>query len=171
MKVRVKVRPEHHLKFPAICAHCGQPATENMKIAKRKGTTTRLIKIPICSDCFQTVSRKTWAEERWLRLGKVVTIAVGIATLVAVYFLLPTEFPGWFSLASAAILSLLIALGLRGIYKQRSADMAHPEKKAILRSAKMLNFSWRVTTFVFSRNDFSERFSELNKEKLMPGKA
>ncbi len=171
MKVRVKVRPEHRLKFPSFCAHCGQPAIEYMKIAKRKGTTTRLIKIPICSDCFQAVSRKTWAEERWLRLGKAVTIVVAIAILATGYVLLPAEFPGWFRLASAAILSLLIALGLRGIYKQRSADMAHPDKKAILGSAKMMNFSWRVTTFFFSRMDFTERFIELNKEKLMPGEA
>lgn len=169
MNIRVKVRPDHRLKFPAICAHCGRSATQDLKIAKRKGTTTRLIKIPICIECYQTVSRKTWAEERWLRLGKVATISVAILIMVAGYFLLPTEFPGWFRLISTAILSLLIALALRGIYRQRSADMVHPEKKAILASAKILNFSWRVTTFFFSRMDFAERFTELNEDKLMPG--
>jgi hypothetical protein len=167
--IRVKVRPDHRLKFPAICAHCGQPADENMKIFKRRGTITRMIHIPLCGDCHQMVSRKSWVEERWLRLGKVLTIGVAIAVLVAGNFLLPAFFPGWLRLISAVILSLLLALGLRGVYRQRSAELALPEKKEILGSARMTKFSWRVTTFVFSRSDFAKRFSELNKEKLMPG--
>lgn len=171
MKVRVKVRPEQRLRFPVICAHCGRAATENMKIGKRKGTTTRLIKIPVCSECYQTVTRKSWAEERWIRLGKVATIGVAFVILVTGFFLLPAEFPGWFRFSSAAILSLLIASGLRGIYLQRSAEMAHREKKAILRSAKITDFSWRITTFFFSRDDFSEHFTDLNQEKIMPGEA
>lgn len=169
--IRVEIRPERSLKFPAICVHCGQPATEKMKIVKRIGTVTRLIDVPLCSACHQNVSRQSWAEERWLRVGRLGTLVIAAIVVIVGYFLQPAEFPVWLRLLSSAIFATLVALGLRGIYRQRSAEVAHTEKKEIQKSAKMTNFSWRVTTFSFRRDDFTNRFIELNEEKLVPEKA
>jgi hypothetical protein len=46
-------------------------------------------------------------------------------------------------------------------------EAAKPEKKAILASAQMVEFSWRAATFEFENEDFSDGFLELNQEKLM----
>ena len=130
--VRVKIRPENSLKFPAICVHCGQPAGERMRISKRKRSITRLIEVPVCTNCYQEINRRSWAEERWQRIGLLVTGATGTAVLALSFFLLPSELPVWLRLLASIILAGLVALGLRGIIKQRSAEMARPEKKAIL---------------------------------------
>ena len=165
--VRVKIRPENSLKFPAICVHCGQPAGERMRISKRKRSITRLIEVPVCTNCYQEINRRSWAEERWQRIGLLVTGVTGTAVLALSFFLLPAELPVWLRLLAGIILAGLVALGLRGIIKQRSAEMARSEKKAILGAVRMVNFSWRATTFHFSREDFSEKFIKLNEQQLM----
>ena len=165
--VRVKIRPENSLKFPRICVHCGQPAVERMRISKRKRSVTRLIEVPVCNDCYQEINRRSWAEERWQRIGLLVTGTVAVAVLALSFFLLPSELPVWLRLLAGIILAGLVALGLRGIIKQRSAEMARPEKKAILEAVRMVNFSWRATTFQFRRADFSEEFTKLNEQQLM----
>jgi hypothetical protein len=165
--VRVKIRPDNNLKFPGICVHCGQPAGERMTISKRKGSVTRLIEVPVCIDCFQEFNRRSWAEERWQRIGLLVTGATAIAVLALGFILLPSALPVWLRLLAGIILAGLVSLGLRGIFMQRSAEVARPEKKTVLEAAKMVNFSWRATTFHFSREDFSEQFSRLNEQQLM----
>ena len=165
--VRVKIRPENNLKFPGICVHCGKPAGERMTISKRMRSLTRLIEVPVCNACFQEINRRSWAEERWQRIGLLVTWATAVAVLALGFFLLPSVLPVWLRLLAGIILAGLVALGLRGIFKQRSAEVARPEKIAILEAAQMVNFSWRATTFHFSREDFSEQFSKLNEQQLM----
>ncbi|HUS95031.1 MAG TPA: hypothetical protein VMZ24_07645 [Patescibacteria group bacterium] len=165
--VKVKIRPENDLNFPGICVHCGQPAGECMRISKRKRSITRLIDVPVCTNCFQEINRRSWAEERWQRIGLLVTGAVGVTAILLGFFLLPSALPVWLRLLAGIILAGLVVLGLRGIFRQRSAEVARPEKLAILASARMDSFTWRATTFHFSREDFSEQFCQLNEQQLM----
>ena len=164
--VRVKIRPENNLKFPAVCCYCGQPSVERLKISKRKGNVTRLIDVPLCIACYQETTRRSWAEERWLRFGKVVTIVATLGILVISYFIVPTELPVWLRWFTVILLSTLVALGSWGIFKQRSTDKARPEKQAISKAVQMVSFSWRTTTFLFSRADYSEQFATLNQGQL-----
>jgi hypothetical protein len=165
--VRVKIRPENNLKFPGMCVHCGQPAGERMRISKRKRSITRLIDVPVCNDCYHEINRRSWAEERWQRIGLLVTGVAAIVVMALSFLLLPSELPVWLRVLAGAILAGLVAFGLQGIFKQRSAEVARPEKKAIFEAVRMVNFSWRATTFQFIREDISEQFSKLNEQQLM----
>ena len=165
--VRVKIRPENNLKIPGICVHCGQPAVERMRISKRKRSITRLIDMPVCNDCYQEINRFSWAEERWQRIGLLVTGVAVVLVLALSFFLLPSEFPVWLRLLAGAIFAGLFGFGLRGIFRQRTTEVARPEKKAILEAVKIDSFSWRATTFHFRREDFSEQFRKLNEQQLM----
>lgn len=166
-KIKVKIKPGNKLSFPAECVHCSQPAVTNLEITRRKGRLTRLIQVPLCVDCAQEVARNSWAEERWLRLGRIITVAAAIVLFVASYFLLPSFLPVWLRLLFSAGLIVLVVVGLAGIFRQRREEAARPEKQAILNAAQMVDFSWRATTFEFKNEPFAERFQELNQSHLM----
>ncbi len=165
--VKVKIRPEGSLKFAAICSNCGQPTDDRMAIARRKGTVTRIIDIPICDTCLADASRRSWAEERLSLVGRLASALVFAGFFVGGYFLLPEALQLWLRLLTAGILAMLVGIGTLGIFKQRSAEMARPEKKAVLSAVQIEDFSWRATTFRFRRKDAAEKFAQLNQDSLM----
>ncbi len=165
--VKVKVRPGGSVQFPGICANCSQPATERMELRRRSGRRTRFIDVPVCSDCFRELGKESGEEERLRRLARVLAVAVFalVATLVFAFFYRLIPLLAAFIVAMA--LAALVATALNIFLRRRRIKAARPEKKAILASTGLVGFSWRATTFEFENEEFSERFTELNRERLM----
>lgn len=166
-QVKIKVRSQQTVQFPGICVHCGQPAATAMPIRKRIGRVTRLINVPLCSDCAQELHRQSADEERLEKIGRLVSIALFLLTLAVVILLTPAGL--------AFLLRLLIGLLAAGavtavslhLFHRAQANAARPEKKAIRQSAQIAAFSWRATTFKFENETFTERFKEINEPLLM----
>jgi len=164
--VKVKVRPGKTLSFPAICVHCAQPANESLVVSKRSGQIRRLIDVPVCTECSQELRRQSGEEERLQRLGWLAVSITGLLVLVITFFLLPGPWP-LLRLFIALVPALLIATVIYSIFRKKMSDAARPQKRAILESARMVDFSWRATTFEFNNEAFAESFSEINESRLM----
>ncbi|MBE7534067.1 MAG: hypothetical protein HND44_24225 [Chloroflexi bacterium] len=166
-QVKIKVRPKQSVQFPGICVHCGRPAPQAMTIRKRLGRVTRLIDVPVCPDCTAQLRRHSMEEERLNQLKYLVGGAAFLVTLFAVFIVLP---PG---LATAVRLLAGVAMGgvvtavIFAIFRRQIRQVYLPEKKAILQSARIENFSWRATTFAFENEEFAQRFVALNESHLM----
>lgn len=164
--VKIKVKAGQVVRFPGVCVHCTRPAGEGMTLRKRIGRLTRLVDVPVCADCAQTLRRRSGEEERLERIGYVATAVVFLLVAAVVYGLLP---PLALILrgGAAVILGVLVASAVRAYFQGAALKAARPEKRAILESARLANFSWRATTFEFSNEAFVERFVDLNEELVM----
>lgn len=165
--IKVKAQPGHTLRFPEICVHCSRPASDRMPIKKRRGGNTRLIEVPICSDCARELQLKSGEEERWQRLGLIAMTGLGFIIFIISTLVLNSLIPFWLSLIIALVVATLAAIGLRDLFRRKSLAEARPQKKAILKSARMVYFSWRATTFEFENETFAQWFEELNEPGLM----
>lgn len=165
--VKIKVRPGGRVRFPGFCVHCSQPAAEVMAINRRSGRRTRSIDVPLCANCFRELRLESGEEERLHRLGRVASVGVSMAVAVLALLLLNVLLPLLIALFIALALGLAAGLGTRHYFRRKRLEAARPEKKAILASSQMVEFSWRAATFEFENEDFSDRFMELNQEKLM----
>jgi hypothetical protein len=165
--IKVKAQPGHALRFPEICVHCSRPASERMSIKKRRGGNTRLIDVPICSNCARELKLKSGEEERWQRLGLIATAGIGFIIFIAGILLLTGLLPLWLRLIIALLVASLAAAGVWELFKHKSLAEARPQKKAILQSARMVYFSWRATTFEFENETFASCFKKLNEPGLM----
>lgn len=165
--IKVKAQPGHTLRFPEICVHCSRPASDRMPIKKRRGGNTRLIEVPICSDCARELQLKSGEEERWQRLGLIAMTGLGFIIFIISALVLNSLLPFWLSLIIALVVATLAAIGLRDLFRRKSLTEARPQKKAILKSARMVYFSWRATTFEFENETFAQWFEELNEPGLM----
>jgi ABC-type multidrug transport system fused ATPase/permease subunit len=165
--VKVKVRPGGTVQFPGDCVHCLQPANQLMSIKKRSGQLTRLIDVPLCPDCHHEVHRQSGEEERLSRLGKVASSLTAVIVFLAVILVSPGGFSLVFRLAIALTLALIVAFIIFSYFRSKRRAAALPEKRAILDSALMSDFSWRATTFEFTSEGFATRFENLNQSKLM----
>jgi hypothetical protein len=165
-QVKVKVKVGQVVRFPGVCVHCANPAGERMALRKRIGRLTRLVDVPVCVDCAQTLRKRSGEEERLQRIGYG---AVGLAFLLAaviVYALLP-PLVLFLRVGAAVILAVLAASAVRVYFQGAALKAARPEKRMILESARLANFSWRATTFEFSNEAFVERFVDLNEQLVM----
>lgn len=165
--VKVKAQPGHILRFPEICVNCSRPASERMPIRKRRGQITRLIDVPICSNCFRELRLKSGEEERWQRLGLLITVGIGIILFITGVLVIPGLVPFWARLIAALIVATLAAVGIQSLFKKKSLAAARSQKKAVLDSVRMVYFSWRATTFEFENDTFAEWFKKLNEPGLM----
>lgn len=165
--IKVKAQPGHTLRFPEICVHCSRPASERLPIKKRRGGNTRLIEVPLCSDCARELQLKSGEEERWQRFGLIATAGIGFIVFIASALLLTSFLPLWLRLIIAIVVATLAAIGIRELFKRKSLAEARPQKKAILKSARMVYFSWRATTFEFENETFAHWFKKLNEPALM----
>lgn len=165
--VKVKVRPGGTVQFPGVCVHCLQPADQLMPIKKRSDRLTRLIDVPLCPDCHHEVHRQSGEEERLNRLGGVVSSLTAVIVFLAAILVLPGGFSFILRLAIAFALALIVALIILSYFRGKARAATLPEKRAILDSALMSDFSWRATTFEFTNEGFATRFENLNRSKLM----
>lgn len=165
--IKVKVRPNQTIRFPGICVHCAQPATEAMQVKKRIGRATRLIKVPLCASCAHTLQRRAADEERWFKIGLLISGVIGLLILAVGLLITPV---GWgmgmrllFAFGASVIVGTAVFL-LTTIQQKR---VMLPEKRAILDAAHIETFSWRATTFEFRNQAFLERFKTINESSLM----
>jgi hypothetical protein len=165
--IKVKVRPGGNVRFPGICAHCSQPATETMALTRRNGRRTRSIDVPLCAACFRELQRESGQEERLHRLGRVASVAVFLLVAILAFILFNRLLPLLAGLFVSLAIGTMVGLGVRLYFRRIRAEAARPEKKAVLASAELLEFSWRAATFEFENEEFSDRVEELNQEKLM----
>ena len=165
--VKVKVRPGGTLQFPGICAHCSQPATGQMALKLRNGRRTRTIDVPLCANCHREVQKESGEEERLHRLGRVLTILAALIIAIIVFFILGGILPLIVRLLISLSVGALTGAVVLAYFRRMRAEAALPEKKAILASAQMVEFSWRATTFEFENEAFFEKFVELNQPELM----
>jgi hypothetical protein len=166
-RVKIKVRAEQEVQFPALCVHCARPATEWMGLRRRIGRVIRLIDVPLCQECRQQLKRRSAEEERLQTLGRVVGLLFLVLTLALVLLLTPAGI----AFAWRLLIGLFCGLSAGGfvflLLWRASRRAALPAKKEIYESACITDFSWRVTTFEFSNETFSERFQAINEHLLV----
>lgn len=167
--VRVKVRPEESLYFPAQCVHCSRPGTPALPLRRRTGRITRIVDVPLCTACQEEVRRLSGEEERWLRLARLAAGLTVIVLLLLSFLLLPAALPFLVRLLLALSVAGLAGAALYGYLRRTSLKQARPEKQAILAAAEMVDFSWRATTFAFADETFARRFAALNETRLVEG--
>ncbi len=165
--VKIKIRPGQKLRFPAMCVHCARPAEGHMRITKRNGRISRRIDVPVCADCQKELDRKSGEEERLERIGRVLTVATGLLAFIVGYLILSIALPLLLRFLLAITLGALVAIAIYSIFRRKRFDAALPQKRAILGSARMVDFSWRATTFEFNNETFARDFAELNEPALM----
>ncbi len=166
-QVKIKVRPKQTVKFPDVCVHCNQPASEMMLVRKRISRITRLIGVPVCLDCARQLARKSGEEERLQKLDWLVSGAVFLLVLAITLSLIPAGLAFWLRLLSAGLVGLAATAVSHTLFQRKIRSAYLQEKQAILASARIVNFSWRATTFTFENETFRERFIEINEPLLM----
>jgi hypothetical protein len=144
-----------------------------MRIAKRRGQTTRTVYVPVCTEGGRELKLKSGEEERLGRIGFVAAVMAGLLVLLFGILVLPSLisivglFPFWLRLIFSLALAVPVVVGVWQLFKRRSLQAAKPIKLAVLNSALMTHYSWRATTFEFKNDSFAERFNELNESNLM----
>ena len=164
--IKIKIDPNETMRCPGVCVHCTCPATESMVLEKKEGRTIRQVDVPLCDKCAPQLRRQSAAEERLQKLSRLLSIVAGVATALTV-FLLMAGFAIWLRLPGALLLGLVAAVFVTWLFRPVIAKAALPEKKEILEAAQLEAFSWRTATFVFSNEEFVERFAELNESLLV----
>ncbi|MGW8318708.1 MAG: hypothetical protein ACWGPS_05635 [Candidatus Promineifilaceae bacterium] len=165
--VKVKIRPGQSLRFPAVCVSCAQPASERMKLRKQSGRTVRFMDVPVCVQCAQELTRQSMEEERWQRISLVAAGAIAFLSLALLLVIKPDGLALLVWLLFSLPTALLLAAGVYGLLDRKRRAAARPEKKAILRAAQIMDFSWRATVFDFNNDTFAERFVVLNESVLI----
>jgi hypothetical protein len=165
--IKIKVRPNQIVRFPGICVNCVQPAAERMPLRKRLGRITRTVEAPLCPDCRRELNRQSGDEERLGKIGRLA--AGGIFVLAAAFVLLltPAEIALLLRLLVALATGMMLGQLTLLLFQRAQQKAALPEKQAIRRSARIVTFSWRATTFEFVNATFAERFEAMNESLLM----
>ncbi len=134
-----------------------------MPLKKWDGRLYRRIDVPVCKACVRLLGRRSWQEERWTKIGWVLAVVAAVLFFSLAFFLLFASLP----FVVRFTLSLLMA-GLAGydswaFARRRGLSATIPEKKTVLASARISDFSWWTTTFEFGNDSFAGRFIDLNK--------
>lgn len=166
-QIKIKVRPKQVIRFPGICVHCAQPAAETMPLRKRLGRITRMVDVPLCRDCRREVTRQSADEERLGKFGQLAAGAIFVVAATLILLLTPDEIALLLRLLVALALGLVLGQLTLLLFQRAQQNAALPEKQAIRRSAGIVRFSWRATTFEFVNQAFAERFEVMNESLLM----
>jgi hypothetical protein len=167
IQVKVKVKPGDPLQFPGICAHCSQTAAYWMPVKRWSGRLTRRIDVPVCKDCARLLSRRSWQEERWAKVGWIIAVGAAVLVLLLAFFLLFAPLPFAIRLTLALLAAGLAGYDAWAFARRRGLSATLPEKKTVLAAARITDFSWWSTTFEFGNDHFAERFVELNRTLLI----
>ncbi|MCZ7674469.1 MAG: hypothetical protein M5U34_48760 [Chloroflexi bacterium] len=62
--IKIKVRARETMQFPGICVACAKPGASPLSLKKRRGRLTRIVDVPLCTDCAAEVRRQSGEEER-----------------------------------------------------------------------------------------------------------
>jgi hypothetical protein len=137
-----------------------------MELSKRNGRIRRQIDVPICAQCAHQLRRTSAAEERlqkqrWLFSG----MAALFVLLAFLFFLSPLSFE--LRLFAALLVAMAVGFLVWQLFRIAIANAALPEKKEVLASAQLQDFTWRTATFRFSNPTFGEHFAALNEPLLL----
>lgn len=166
-QIKIKVRPNKPVRFPGICVRCAQPAAGRMEVKKRMGRATRLIDVPLCSQCTGELRRTSGEEERLQKIGRLVCGLLFLLVFALGLLLTAAELGFILRLLIALSAAALVTTAVYLWFRRAQFRAARPEKKAIRESAGIVTFSWRATTFEFANETFRERFKALNESRLM----
>lgn len=166
-QVKIKVRPKQTVRFPALCVHCAQPATQSLPLRRRLARVTRQVDVPLCAACGQLLQRRSMDEERWVKLGWGITAVLPLLLFPVTLLLTPAAMPFAVRLLLALVVAALGGWGGWSFAQKMQQRAALPEKTAVLHAARIDTFSWRATTFAFTNDTFAERFRLLNETLLM----
>lgn len=165
--IKIKVRPGGALQFPALCVHCAERSSDTLMLRKRNGRITRMIEVPLCSECHREVGRQSAEEERLTKLGRLVPVMLWLLVFVILILVIPSNIPTLWQILASTVGALAAAIALYFWFDRKRQQAALPKKKAILSSAVMADFSWRTTTFEFINQEFKDQFIEINEARLM----
>lgn len=165
--IKMKVRPNQPIQFPALCVYCAQPGTEKLELRKRIGRVTRWVNVPLCVQCAQVVQKRSGDEERWQKIGWLVTAVLALLLLSIGLLFTPAGLAFGIRLLLALAAAGLTSWVMLRLFRRVVNQAARPEKKAVLASAAIQTFSWRATTFTFTNETFIERLKYLNHHLLM----
>lgn len=166
-RVKIKVKANEVVRFPGACVHCAYPAAETMPIRKRIDRVTRIIEVPVCENCSETLRKQSAAEERWQKLDYLLAGVAAVLTPWLVLWLLPFQSIPLIRWTLAIAVTVFVATAVHRLARRARANAALPAKKAIRESAAISYFSWRATTFQFTNEAFIKQFIELNQPSLM----
>lgn len=121
----------------------------------------------MCVDCAREVNRQSGEEERLEKLGRLVTGIVGAVVFFLTLLWLPAGLALWLRIFIALMMAVFAGVITSTLFGRRCQEAARPEKRAILDSTRIANFSWRATTFEFENETFAGSFAELNEPQLM----
>ena len=138
-----------------------------MELKLRNGRRTRIIDVPLCEKCNRIIQRESGEEERLHRMERVVVLVGSVLMALIVFLILGSLLPIVVRLLISATSGAVVGFILLTTFRRLRADAALPEKKAVLASAQMVEFSWRATTFAFENEEFFDKFRALNQEELM----
>lgn len=165
--IKVKIRARETVQFPGICVACAKPGASPLSLKKRQGRLTRIVDVPLCTECAAEVRRKSGEEERFDKLGWVTAAGLGLMALALTLLLTPAGLSLWLRLLAGLLIGLGVGTAVRTLFRRISASKALPAKKEILQAARLETFSWRAAAFTFTNETFRERFRELNQSLLM----
>jgi ABC-type multidrug transport system fused ATPase/permease subunit len=165
-EVKIKIGPNETMRFPAICVHCAHPAQESMALKKKDGRIIRQVDVPLCDKCVSQLRRRSAGEERLQKLSRLFSVVAGLVTVVGA-FMVMSGFVFWLRLPLALLLGVAAAALVTSLFRPAINRAALPQKQAVQNSAQLEAFSWRTATFLFSNEDFVERFEALNESLLV----
>jgi hypothetical protein len=125
------------------------------------------VEVPLCAVCGEQLRRRSGEEERWQKIGWVLTAVSPLILLPLTLLLTPTALPFWLRLLISLSVANLGGWAAWSFSQRQQQQAALPEKKAVLNAARINAFSWRATTFAFTNATFAEQFRSLNESLLM----
>jgi hypothetical protein len=153
-EVTLPVRPGGTVRFPPLCAACGQSAAESMTIRRRQGQTLYRLDVPVCADCLRLSRRRSGRQETLLRAGWLAAVVGAILAFGLVWLIGGS--------LGAALLAAAVAAGLAYGSFQRAAGAAElPEARAVREAAQISSFTWGEVTLLLSET-LAGRVAALN---------
>lgn len=138
-----------------------------MQLKKRMGRATRRIQVPLCDTCAHTLQRRSGDEERWFKIGLLVSGVLGLLILAVGLLFTPVAWGMGLRFLFAFGVSAVVGTAVFLLINIQQKRAMLPEKQAILDAAYIETFSWRATTFEFRNQAFLERFKTINESSLM----
>lgn len=100
-------------------------------------------------------------------MGWVAAVIAAVLILLLALFLLFAPLPFAVRLILALLMAGLAGYDVWAFARRKRLSATIPEKKTVLASARITNFSWWTTTFEFGNDYFAERFIDLNRTILV----
>lgn len=138
-----------------------------MAISKRNGRQLREVDVPLCAACMQRLDQQSGEEERLVKISRLATAVTFLSLVILVLLVTAVGMGLWLRLLLALPIAAGAAYLVYRAFQSSIRNAALDGTKAVRDSAQIEAFSWRATTFTFTNETFTERFTELNHEFIM----